>query len=135
MRAKDSMSRQVETIDENALLQEAAEKMHRGGFHHLVVTCKGKICGVLSETDILRHRAKYADMDALRNPVSHAMTAKIVTISPDEPLPAVAAKLLEHRVSCLPVVEDGELLGLVTRTDIVRWVAEQGAHGALAEGA
>ena len=127
MRVRDYMTREVETVDEIATLRDASEKMHRGGFHHLVVTCGGKVCGVISETDILRHRVKYADMDALQNPVEHAMTRRIVTISPEETLPAVAAKLLEHRVSSLPVVEDGELIGLVTRTDVVRWAAEQDA--------
>ncbi len=130
MRVREYMTREVETIDEAATLREASERMHRGGFHHLVVTAGGKIAGVLSETDILRHRVKYSDMDALRNPVEHAMTRRIVTIAPDESLPAVAEKLLEHHVSSLPVVEDGELVGLVTRTDVVRWAAEQGAkHG------
>ena len=55
----------------------------------------------------------------LGRPVSEVMTAPVVTISPATPLDVVAEMLQVHKVKRLPVVEDGRLVGILSRTDLV----------------
>jgi CBS domain-containing protein len=51
------------------------------------------------------------------------MSVELVTIGADAPVEEAAQKLLEHRVGCLPVVEAGALVGIVTTSDLLRAVA------------
>jgi CBS domain-containing membrane protein len=52
------------------------------------------------------------------------MTTNILTASPDDDPVAMARHMLEHKVGCLPVVEDGKLVGIVSEADFVRWALE-----------
>jgi CBS domain-containing protein len=58
--------------------------------------------------------------------VRDVMTTRVVTISPDTPLKEAAVEMTDHRVSGLPVVEDGKLVGIVTESDFVSRLAGEG---------
>lgn len=53
------------------------------------------------------------------------MTTKLHTITPDETLETIATLMVEKKVNRLPVVEDGRLVGIITRSDVVRAVASE----------
>lgn len=56
--------------------------------------------------------------------VGHVMTTKVVQVSPDTPLTAVARSLAEHRIGALPVVEEGQVVGVISESDLLAKQAE-----------
>jgi CBS domain-containing protein len=56
-------------------------------------------------------------------PVKEVMTTQILTARPDESLASAARRMLEHKIGCLPVVEDGKLIGILTEADFVSAIA------------
>jgi len=100
-----------------------------------VVQANGVVCGVLSHRDVLERMAMVADAQSLghtsaRQLVSHAMRVPAVTISPDDPVGAAARVMADRKLGCLPVVEDGALVGIVTTIDLL---AELGMSEAIRE--
>jgi CBS domain-containing protein len=92
--------------------------------HHVtgapVVDETGHILGMLSERDCLKLLAKGVDGEAPQGSVSDFMTTELVTISPDMNVYFVAGLFLTLTVRRLPVVDDGKLVGAITRFDILR---------------
>ncbi|MFZ4639563.1 MAG: CBS domain-containing protein [Nodosilinea sp.] len=137
------------SVGPDTLLQEAIQLLaenHIGGVP--VIDPTGKLVGILSESDLM-WQATGVDMPAyimlldsviyLKNPsqytqeihkalgqlVRDVMTAKVITIGPDRPLREAAHLMHEKRIRRLPVVTDqGQVVGMVTRGDIVREMAQ-----------
>lgn len=78
----------------------------------------------LQPGDSLEAIARHIGERLERYRVRDVMIPGLVCAAPDEPLVALAQRLLEERIHRLPVVEDGRLLGIVTSADFVRLVAE-----------
>jgi len=97
----------------------------------LVVTREGRVCGILTERDVVRLVATEADSLAGQT-VGDAMTSPVETIPPETTVVDVAQLMKDRRVRRFPVVaSDGTLLGLVTGTDVVtaaKRALEQSAH-------
>jgi CBS domain-containing protein len=97
-----------------------------------VLTGKGRVAGVVSEADLLRtqhrpavKRTRLLSRRAAHRPGSYTaaqlMTAPAITIHPDAPLGAAARRMTDQNLTMLPVVDaDGELLGVVSRRDLLR---------------
>jgi CBS domain-containing protein len=90
------------------------------GCKHLPVIDHGALVGVLSERDILRYRASIRDSDPMLHPVRAAMTSPAITIDPEETIERAAEMMAELGVGCLPVVRSGDVIGMVTTTDLLR---------------
>lgn len=107
----------VHTDDDVAF---AAHLMTWAGVRHLpVVDGDGeRVVGVFTERDYLRYRAQSEDQGALV-PVSRFMTAPAETVAPGDPAAAASALMLSRRMGCLPVVDDGTLVGIVTTNDML----------------
>ena len=124
----DVMSTDVETVnaDEDLVLADAL--MRRNRFRHLPVVRGGKLVGLMTHRDLLRAQAKLltqlgaeSEERALSLAVGDLMTTEIRTVTPETPARDAAALLLDHQVGCFPVVRDGELIGIVTEADFLRW--------------
>ena len=57
-------------------------------------------------------------------PVGRLMTRKLVTVGPEQSMEEAVRLLIAHRIGCLPVVEEGSLVGLLTETDALRYCIE-----------
>jgi CBS domain-containing protein len=57
--------------------------------------------------------------------IKEIMTPNVVTIAPDASVKDAARIMLEKKIGCLPVVEDDKLIGIITETDILRYVVER----------
>ncbi|HLJ73879.1 MAG TPA: CBS domain-containing protein [Thermoanaerobaculia bacterium] len=121
MRIQDVMTDEIVTISAEANVAEAREKLRLNRIRHLVVIENRRVVGVLSDRD-LAHRS-----DDLR--IGEVMTKHVATISPRATLRQAAARLEGRTIDCLPVMNRGELAGIVTTSDLMRALAN-GAHPA-----
>jgi acetoin utilization protein AcuB len=99
-------------------LTVAAQIMRWAGVRHLPVVEGTEVVGVLTERDLLRHRAEagnHDDGDLVRT----FMTRPPELISPDDDVAAACALLVARKIGCLPVVDGGKLVGIVTTTDLL----------------
>jgi CBS domain-containing protein len=138
MKVEDVMTREVKTVAPETPLREVARILAEHRISGVPVVEKGKVVGVVSEADILvkeqgerRRRGgllgllldngRSLETKLEARTAGEAMTAPAITIGPKRPLAEAAAKMVEEKVNRLPVVdEEGNLLGIVTRADLVR---------------
>ncbi|GAW93908.1 CBS domain-containing protein, partial [Calderihabitans maritimus] len=116
--ARQIMSQPVKTVTPETLIQDAGKVMLRYGHSGLPVVENGVVVGIISRRDVdlaERHGLGHA-------PVKGYMKRKVVTISPDTTLPEIQQLMVRHDVGRLPVVENGQLIGIVSRTDLLRWL-------------
>jgi CBS domain-containing protein len=130
----DLMTREVLTVEQNQKLATADDVMRLGHVRHvLVVDEEGELQGVVSQRDLflgglLRalgfgSRAKEQALDNLR--VKDAMKTELITTTPDTALESAARIMAEKKLGCLPVLEAGRLVGILTEGDFVLWAAGQ----------
>lgn len=115
MRLRDIMNRDVETVTPADRVVVANELMWRKRFHHLVVMDDGKVVGVLSDTDLGGPQATEIPDD---KPVRDYMTREVVAADPDMTVTRAIHIFQERNIHCLPILEGGKLVGIVTATDI-----------------
>ncbi len=123
--ARDLMSSPVRTILPETTIAEAQRILLRYGHSGLsVVDAEGKIVGIVSRRDIdiaLHHGFSHA-------PVKGYMTTNVKTISPTTTLPEIQETMVTHDIGRLPVLKSGQLVGIVTRTDILREIHQEKAR-------
>ena len=114
--ARDIMSSPVKTIDLYRTMEEAGRLLLRYGHTGMPVVDGDEVVGIISRRD-----ADKAVMHDLGHaPVKGFMTSKVITIAPDTPLNEIQKMVVEYDVGRLPVVDRGRLVGVVSRTDILR---------------
>ena len=113
------MQRTVAAVSEEDPLSLALQVMLWQRIHHLPVLRGGHVVGVISETDLLKHSEYTNGQRNLRGNVRDAMSREVVTIDPEGSLSDAAARLAVGNVGCLPVVQAGKLVGIVTTTDVL----------------
>ena len=116
---KDLMTtRRIVSVKPDDDVAFAARLMSWAGVRHLPVVKGRAVVGVFTERDYLRYRVETGGQGAL-DPVSRFMASPAETISPDAPVAAASALMLSRRLGCLPVVADGQLVGMVTANDLM----------------
>ena len=133
LRVRDVMSREVHTVKRNDELAIADELMKQKRVRHLPVLDEdGEVCAVVSQRDLFRgallralgYGSRAEELMLKQVAVKEAMSAEIQTTAPDTPVADAARVMIERKIGCLPVIENGRLVGIVTETDFVRLVAE-----------
>ena len=133
LRVKDVMSREVRTVQRNDQLGVADKLMKDERIRHLpVIDEDGNVCAVVSQRDLFRGAllralgyGSRAEETMLRQVVvKEAMSAELFTTTPGTPVAEAAHVMIERRIGCLPVLDGGKLVGIVTETDFVRLIAD-----------
>ena len=149
MHARDVMTTKLITIGETATVQEAARLMSENDVSALpVVDEQGRLVGLLSEADLL-HRTEIGTQvvrpwwveavtpaSTLAAEFLHAhgtaacelMSKKIISATPSAPLSEIATLMERHRVKRVPIVEDGRLIGVVSRANLIQALASAPTH-------
>jgi CBS domain-containing protein len=132
MKVKDIMTKNPATLGRNETLDVADDIMTLGRIRHMPVVDEGRLVGVVSQRDLFRSavasalgyggKAQRTITKTIR--VKEVMSEPVITISPDTSIKEAARRMMESKIGCLPVVENDQLVGLVTETDILRYVAE-----------
>ncbi|MCC6363380.1 MAG: CBS domain-containing protein [Bryobacterales bacterium] len=112
MQLHEIMRTGVITIGPTETASVAWTTMKRRRIHHLVVVAKAGITGILSERDL--HGS-----DNSGRLVRDLMSRRVVSAGPETTLTEAADLMLARRIGCLPVVDDGRLVGIVTATDVL----------------
>jgi acetoin utilization protein AcuB len=117
MRLRDIMHAKVQTVSPRESAAVAFERMRRAKIRHLVVQDGKKVVGVLSDRDV-------AGMGSLRQveTVEDVMSSPALTGSPDLTLRQAANLLRGRTMGCLPILEDGKIVGIVTTTDLLEMI-------------
>jgi CBS domain-containing protein len=115
MLARDVMSRPVVSVDDDATVLDAVTALTEYGFAAVPVVDEGdRVVGIFSESDGLRAGHRRAA------PVIEAMTTPVEVTSPDTDVAVIAERLLSRHLRSLPVVAEGQLVGIVARRDLLR---------------
>ena len=115
---REIMSTQVYTADRDEILFEVTSRMARHNIGAVVVLDGGEPVGMFSERDLLK-RVVYRDISVHSCYVGEVMTPKVETISPEDAVHAVTERMKLYRHRHLPVVEGGNLVGIVSLRDIL----------------
>lgn len=114
--ARDIMSYPVRTVRPTTTVDRARELMLRYGHSGFPVVEDGKLVGIISRRDL----EKAAHHGLGHAPVKGFMSKSPLTVTVDVPVKEIRRIMIENNVGRLPVMENGEIVGLVTRTDVLR---------------
>jgi CBS domain-containing protein len=155
MKIKDVMNKDVIVCAPNDTLGNLADLFKKNHISGIPVVDKGKVVGLVSETDLIKlfktpefsndlwlpspfeiieipirnlvkleETKKFFENMKLR-PVKDIMTRTIHSISPDDALEDASTMMVKHDVNRLPVIDNGKLVGIVARSDIIRGLSAE----------
>jgi CBS domain-containing protein len=130
------MTKTVVTANENDDLKTVVELLRKNAIRHIPIVRGKDVVGIISRTDINRltfgalfegqEGADEAILDMLT--ISQVMTSKPKTVSSDTIIRDLAEIFVKEDFHALPVVDNGQLKGIVTTTDVVKYFLEQYAN-------
>ena len=118
MFVRQIMTRRVVTVSPETTLAEARRLLDEHRIRHLPVLVNGRLVGIVSDRDL----GSASAADGRRTAVGRVMTPKPFTVSSDARVEEAARLMLDHHVGGLPVIDAGELTGIVTGEDLLRAV-------------
>jgi len=116
----DTKGHQIESVEPDARLSTAIKTLAERKIGAVLVISQGRIEGILSERDIVRVLGERGAA-ALDEPVSAVMTRKVVSCKQADTVAAIMEMMTSGKFRHLPVVEDGQVVGLISIGDIVKW--------------
>ena len=120
----------VITIGPETTLEDASKTLANHKIGALVVVNEhDKVCGIVSERDIVRDIAK-AGSGALMKPVSDCMTHRVISCSSDDLVDTLMEKMTAGKFRHLPVIDNGALKGIISIGDVVKRKIEQAERDA-----
>jgi acetoin utilization protein AcuB len=136
MKVAQIMTRKLITVSPDESVERAVQLLRQRGVRHLLVLSDDELVGIVSDRDIKRamdpQRAKrrkllnIGGLFFLLEPIAvrEIMTRDVVSIGPNASIKEAATVMVAERFGALPVVDNGELVGIITETDLLRYFAE-----------
>ncbi len=122
LQATDVMQRRVETLSASMTLTEAVQAFSSSHHRGFPVVDDGKLVGIITQTDLAK--ASQSKLPG-ETTLAQIMTPKPVTVSPQASLADVLYMLNHYQLSRLPVIEERRLVGIITRSDLIRVEADK----------
>ena len=118
------MSTNLITVPPSATLAEARTLMHENRIHHIPVVDGDQLMGLITLTNVLAATDSFLRDDQSRIHaneigIEDAMVTDVATVDVNASLRHAALFMEKHKIGCLPVLDDGELVGIITDTDFV----------------
>ncbi len=135
MKVRDLMTENVHTIGPEASLKEAARRMVETGVSGLPVVEEGRLVGVITESDfvgaeanrrnmgrprLLRFLERPGEIPSQERSVGDAMTTNVIVVGPGSDHTEAARLMQRHKVKRLPVTDGGQVIGVISRADLIR---------------
>src|SRR5207245_6127223 len=128
MHVREIMATDIEVVDRNDNLRTVEDRMATKQLRHLPVLEQGEVVGMVTQRDLFKAamssamgygaKAQKAYLQSVR--VKEIMTYPVVTIAPDTSVAAAAEMIITTGIGCLPVVDGTTLVGMITKTDLLR---------------
>ncbi|KRB54768.1 CBS domain-containing protein [Flavobacterium sp. Root186] len=127
------MTKTVVTVNQNDDLRKVVEKLKSNSIRHIPVVNGKEVVGIISRTDVnrLTFSALFDGQDGVDEAIldmltiPQVMTSKPKTLSSDTIIKDLASTFVKEEFHALPVVDNGELKGIVTTTDVIKYFLEQ----------
>jgi acetoin utilization protein AcuB len=120
MLVRDIMRRPAIAVSKDTALEEAYRTMQEHGIRHLPVRDGDSLVGVVTDRDLRLATSTLVPAPlALGRPVSDVMSRGPETADPGDPVEDAARTMRRKKIGCLPVVEDGRLVGIITGIDLL----------------
>jgi acetoin utilization protein AcuB len=133
MLVDDIAQKELVTVSPSATLGAVLHLLSRRGVRHVMVVQGTRLVGIISDRDVKVELALSAGVELAgqRRNAAQVMTRDPITIAPTTSVADAARRMLTARVSALPVVRDGRVIGIVTETDLLRVLASEPAASTL----
>lgn len=121
MLVKDRMIADPITVAAETTVAEALAIIRRHTFRHLpVLDAAGDLVGVVTEKSLVYAAQEQPPNEetAAGKQVRSILEGPVVTVAPDLPIEEAARRMIDHRVDCLPIIEGGQLIGIINDIDI-----------------
>jgi CBS domain-containing protein len=131
MFVRDVMTAEVLSLDASDSLGLADDLMRLGRIRHMPILSGGRLVGVLSQRDLfraaisslLRFRTSTEKEWLAKISIREVMTSPVITVMPTTSVRAAVEMMVEKQIGCLPVIEDDSLVGLISESDCLRYLA------------
>lgn len=131
MLVRELMSLEVVTLNQGDSLDLANDIMRLGRIRHMPVLHDRTLVGILSQRDLFRaalssmlHLRPSMEREWLKKVVVRdVMTRDVITVGSTTPVRTAVALMVDKRIGCLPVVDDGKLVGLLSESDCLLYLA------------
>ena len=128
MLVREFMTTEITSLQETDSLLDATMAFVRSSFRHVPVLRGKELVGIITERDVKQYAPSVlSGMSADEyneimetTPLARVMTRNLLTVRPDQSVFEAASILYTKRIGCLPVVENGGLVGIITTTDMLR---------------
>jgi CBS domain-containing protein len=120
----DDKGHEVLRIEADASVHEAVERMVAANVGSLLVTAGGEIAGIVTERDYLRRVALEGRTDR-DTAVREIMSAPLVVVTPETTIDECMALMTDRRIRHLPVIRNGDVVGVVSIGDLVKFKSKQ----------
>ncbi len=128
MLVREWMTPTPRTVTADTPVMDAMQRLRDGGYRRLPVVRDGRLIGIVTDRDLKEATPSKAttlsvyELNYLLSKlqVKDVMRTPVITVRSDDPIEQAALLMEEHRVSGLPVLEDGTLVGILTITDLMR---------------
>lgn len=135
MKVCDIMNRDVITCNPREKISIILYKLKTFNIAGMPVVVKGRLEGIITRTDIIDYLTMGLEVTEIdkeellskyNTPVEAIMKRDVITVLPGTPIEEAAKVMVEHNINMLPVVQEGKLIGILTRGDIIKALAHQG---------
>jgi signal-transduction protein with cAMP-binding, CBS, and nucleotidyltransferase domain len=114
----------VLSVDADASVLEAAQKMIDANVGAMLVSVRGRITGIVTERDYLR-RVTLEGRNDRETAVREIMSSPLIVVTPDTTIEECMSLMTEQRIRHLPVAEHGQIVGVVSIGDVVKLQSKQ----------
>lgn len=115
---EEVMKKNLITLSENDSIKRAKLLMFENGIRHLpVINQHNQIVGLVTRTDLYKFQMQ--DGSEAKSFIKDIMNKNVITGHPLDFVEEVSAIFFEHKIGCLPIVEDEQLVGIITETDVL----------------
>ncbi len=128
MYVKEIMSTEVAVVDRNDPLSKIEELMMAKKLRHFPVVEDGKLLAIVTQRDLFKaamssalgygEKAQKAFLQSV--PAKQIMVEPVITVAPETPVAEAIDLMLQKEIGCLPVIDGAKVVGIVTKTDLLR---------------
>lgn len=118
---RDIMTKNVVTIEVNRTALEAAKIMSEKGISSLIVLNDQDPVGIVTERDFVK-KICIKELNVSRVKVNEVMSKLLTFADPEIPIEVAVQRMVNHKIRRLPIMEDGKVVGIITVTDLAKYL-------------